>query len=87
MEDRIAKLEAEVSALQKRNKSVEAEKAWETSWTRAGSLLVITYIVAALALSAIGNDAPLRNALIPTVGYLLSTVSIPFLKRWWIESR
>ena len=85
METRIQKLEGEIGAIKDRNARVEAEKAWETSWFRVGSIMAVTYVIATVALYAIGNDNPLRNALIPTIGYFLSTQSLPFIKQWWIN--
>ena len=84
--DRIDLLEKELSAIKERNLRVEGDKAWEISATRVLSLVLVTYLIAAVALYAIGNDNPLRNALIPAVGFFLSTQSLPFLKRAWIEN-
>lgn len=85
MEPRIQKLEEEVRGIRERNSRVEAEKAWETSYFRTGSIMVVTYLIATAALHAIGNDNPLRNALIPVIGYFLSTQSLPFIKQRWIN--
>ncbi|MFA7309744.1 MAG: hypothetical protein WC050_02460 [Candidatus Paceibacterota bacterium] len=85
-DERIEGIEHELAKIQERNVRVEAEKAWETSALRIGTIMIITYVVACIALYAIGNDHPLRNALIPTLGFFLSTQSIPFLKRMWIHS-
>ena len=41
-------LEAEINKIRERNKKVEADKAWETSWTRRFLILVLTYIVAVI---------------------------------------
>ncbi len=68
-----------------RNKRVEADKAWETSKTRRGFIMCITYVTASCFLYMIGNDAFWMNALVPMGGYLLSTLSLPPLKRWWLE--
>jgi preprotein translocase subunit SecF len=78
-------LKEEIEKIQERNRRVEADKAWETSFTRMAVLAVITYIVAMLALWVIGNDAPFVNALIPTIGFLLSVQSLPLVKRWWVR--
>lgn len=69
----------------KRNKRVEADKAWETSKTRRGCIMLMTYLTASLFLYLIGNDAFWVNALVPMGGYLLSTLSLPPLKRWWLK--
>ncbi len=84
--ERLAAVEKEVSQIKERNIRVEAEKAWEGSITRIGTIMVITYVIACIVLYAIGNDHPLRNALIPALGFFLSTQSIPFLKRQWTRS-
>ena len=68
----------------KRNQRVELDKAWETSKTRRAIVAFITYLTAATFLKLIGNDAPLINAFVPTGGYILSTISLPIVKEWWI---
>jgi hypothetical protein len=77
-------LKKELAAVKERNRRVEAEKAWETSGFRIFCVAVTTYIVASLVLCVIGVKDFLLNALIPTIGYYLSTQTFPFLKRWWI---
>ncbi|MSU54802.1 MAG: hypothetical protein EXS48_03170 [Candidatus Staskawiczbacteria bacterium] len=78
-------IENEINLIKERNQKVEADKAWETSAFRIASLVVMTYIVTSIVFYAIGVNNFLVSALIPTVGYYLSTLSIPFLKKWWIE--
>jgi hypothetical protein len=70
-----------------RNTRVEIDKAWEVSKTRKAIIAFITYLTAASFLKLIGNDAPLINALVPVGGYLLSTLSLPYVKSWWIAHR
>lgn len=80
-------IEQEIAALKERNARVEADKAWEVSAFRVGSIMIITYVIAVVLLIVIGNDSAFRNALVPVAGYLLSTQSLPFLKRWWITNQ
>jgi len=87
MEEQILKIEAELLAIQERNKKVEADKAWETSWFRILTIVGITYIIASLVMFLIGIANFYLNALIPTIGYLLSAQSLPVVKRWWINKR
>lgn len=70
-----------------RNSRVESDKAWETSKTRRLIIAAITYLTATAFLKLIGNDAPFINALVPVGGYLLSTLSLPLAKNWWLNSR
>lgn len=67
-------LEQRIEAIEARNKKVEADKAWETSWVRRLSIAALTYAVVVIYLSVINNDAPFINALVPVVGFLLSTL-------------
>lgn len=76
-------LEERVGAIEERNKKVEQDKAWETSWTRRLSISVLTYCVVAGYLFMIGNDRPLINALVPAVGFLLSTLLLKGIKGTW----
>ena len=80
---RLAKLEREVAAIKERNARVEADKAWETSWTRRAVVFIATYAVIALFLFAAGVPEPLLNALIPALAFVLSTATLGFVKEWW----
>lgn len=83
-ENHIQQLESQVREIQERNKRVEADKAWETSWVRMISIAIITYIIAGLVMYSIGVKNVFLNAFIPTIGFVLSVQSLPFLKKWWI---
>ena len=69
-----------------RNKRVEGDKAWETSWCRRLFIAAFTYVLAALYMNYAGLGNPLLGAFVPTGGYLLSTVSLPIVKKYWIEN-
>jgi len=83
----IEQLEQRLHEIEVRNKRVEADKAWETSWFRVLSVAAITYVIALGVFHAIGNDHIFRNALVPTIGFFLSTLSLPAIKAWWIARR
>ncbi|MFH1444629.1 MAG: hypothetical protein ABIG34_04570 [Candidatus Peregrinibacteria bacterium] len=68
-----------------RNARVEADKAWELSWTRRLLITTLTYGIALLFLWLIENNQFWLNAGVPALGYLLSTFSLPWMKRWWIR--
>jgi hypothetical protein len=87
MDERIKQLESEINLIKSRNTRVEGDKAWETSWFRAIVVTVITYIIASLVMHIIKIENVFLNALIPTVGYFLSTLSIPIIKKWWIKKQ
>lgn len=78
-------METDLQHIQERNKRVELDKAWETSKTRRGVIAAITYVVAVAFMCRIGISDPFINALVPTGGYLLSTLSLVVVKRWWIS--
>ena len=78
-------IEERVQKIEERNIRVQAEKAWETSNFRILTIMIVTYIIASGTLLFIDNSNPFRNALIPTLGYLLSIQSLPFIKKWWIS--
>lgn len=73
--------------LHARNRRVEAEKAWEGSATRRGFLAVLTYATACAFLWSVGNPAWYVHALFPPAGYLLSTLSLPWVKATWLRHR
>lgn len=80
-------LEQELRELKERNARVELDKAWEKSATRIGTIMAVTYVLAAIVFTLIGADRVLRNAVIPTLGYFLSTQSLPAVKKWWLAKR
>lgn len=76
-----------IEEILKRNSRVELDKAWEVSRTRRTVIALVTYFTATTFLFLIDNDQPFINALVPIVGYLLSTLSLPFIKNWWLKRR
>ena len=82
----VKNLEKRLRAIEVRNNKVEADKAWETSLTRKILLALFTYLAIGLYLQFIlGLNNAWLNAVIPSIGFLLSTLSLPFFKRIWIE--
>lgn len=78
-------LEQRLTAIEHRNRRVEQDKAWEGSLTRRVLIVVFTYISIGTYMWAIGVADPLLNAVIPAVGFTLSTLTLPFFKRLWTE--
>jgi hypothetical protein len=75
----------EIEKIKERNISVEKDKAWETSKTRKAIIACLTYIVIVILLYNIHNPKPWLNAIIPTAGFILSTLTLPFFKKMWIR--
>ena len=82
----IEQLKSEIEQIKSRNKRVEADKAWETSLSRKIVIAVLTYLVIVLFFFSSGLPNPFVNAIVPTVGFLLSTLSLPLLKSLWINT-
>ncbi len=78
-------LEKRIEEIEKRNKAVELNKAWETSWTRRLLLIVFTYLAIAAYLWFIVGINPWINAIVPAIGFLLSTLTLPFFKSLWVR--
>ena len=80
--------EKEIAAIKARNKRVETDKAWETSWTRRLCIMALTYVVVVLYQTSI---AQISNAwlssLVPVMGFLLSTLSLKLVRRIWEKRR
>ena len=81
----MANFQEEIIQIQERNKRVEMDKAWETSWARRLFIAGVTYVAAGVWPSLIEAGSPWLNALVPVGGYLLSTLTLPFLKTWWMK--
>ncbi|MDO8551510.1 MAG: hypothetical protein Q7S03_02415 [bacterium] len=83
----IDNLNTEIESIKERNKRVEQDKKWETSWTRRLAIAFITYFLALLFMYLTGNRQPFLSALIPSVAFLLSTASLEIVKNWWLEKQ
>lgn len=77
-------LQKEIDSLKSRNRKVEADKAWETSWARKGVIAGLTYSVIVIFFLVAELPNPFVNAIVPSVGFVLSTLSLSLFKRWWI---
>lgn len=76
-----------IERMLERNARVEADKAWETSTIRIGAISLITYVSVAGLLYIIGVERFFLSALVPVAGFILSTQSLPVLKKWWVKNR
>ena len=78
-------LEKEIEIIKNRNKKVEADKAWETSWTRKVLVLALTYLVIVVFFFFAKLPDPFKNAVVPALAFVLSTATVPFFKKWWLK--
>lgn len=78
-------IEQRLQQIEERNKKVEFDKAWETSWVRRILLILFTYLSIGLYLHAINIGRPWLNAIVPAVGFMISTLTMPFFKRMWLK--
>ncbi len=71
--------------IQNRNKRVESDKAWETSLTRRSIITLVTYLVVGFYLNLLKVDYAWLHALVPPAAYVLSTLSLGFVKKIWLK--
>ena len=83
MEELVSRIEK----IEERNKRVENDKAWETSTLRKILIITFTYIFAVLYLKIADTTNPFLGAVVPCVGFYLSTQSINIIKKWWVSKR
>lgn len=77
-------LEKEIRKIQERNKRVELDKEWETSWTRRICIMILTYIVVIIYSYVIKKfDNILLSSLVPVIGFDLSTLSLKYIRKIW----
>ncbi|MBI2415584.1 MAG: hypothetical protein HYV33_02905 [Candidatus Kerfeldbacteria bacterium] len=82
----IEELKKELDEIKARNKRVEADKAWETSWTRKLLVLMLTYFVIVIFFLVAKLSDPFTNAVVPSVAFVLSTLTVPLFKKWWLNN-
>lgn len=83
--ENLEQLKIEIEIIKNRNKKVESDKAWETSLSRKVLIAILTYFVIVLFFFIADLANPFINAIVPTMGFVLSTLSIPVIKQFWIK--
>ena len=76
-------LEKRIQVIEKRNQKVALDKKWETSWTRRFGIALLTYLTMGIYMGFIGSENAWVSAVIPTTGFLLSTLTLTALRTWW----
>ena len=80
----LKELEEEIERINQRNKRVELDKKWETSWTRRICIYILTYIVVIVYSYIVRNHANIfLSSLVPVIGFTLSTLSLKFIRKIW----
>ena len=80
-------IEKQIQAITERNIKVESDKAWETSLTRRSFIALLTYLCALAWLVIIKQPLAWLTAGVPLLGYVVSTFSLPPLKKWWLKNK
>ncbi|MFC1732947.1 hypothetical protein ACFL6I_21820 [candidate division KSB1 bacterium] len=80
-----ASIKKEIEKIKQRNKKVEADKAWETSWSRKIIVAILTYIVIVVFFYFAGLPKPFVNSIVPAVAFVLSTSTLPYFKKFWLK--
>ena len=83
----IQEFEKRIEKIEERNHRVEVNKAWEGSKTRKVCIIVLTYFLVVLFMHTVHIGNPWVGAIIPSIGFFLSTLTLPFLKNKWIEKQ
>jgi len=77
-------LEKEIELIKERNKRVEKDKAWETSWTRRICIMILTYIVVVIYSYIVKNyNNIFFSSIVPVIGFTLSTLSLKLVRKIW----
>ena len=81
----IIELEKRISAIEERNSRVEADKSWEVSTTRKILIAILTYFVIVVFFYFAELPNPWVNSIVPAIAFLISTLTIPFVKICWLN--
>ena len=83
----LSQLEKRIVNIENRNKKVEADKAWETSSTRKILLTFFTYFSIGTYMAVINVNQPWLNAIVPSIGFMLPTLTLHYFKNFWLKNR
>ena len=85
--ERLTHLQKEIDELHQRNYEKDRGKEFESSYTRVIFLMFVTYWTLFGYMALIGTSRPFLDAIVPTVGFNISTWSLPHVKELWIQAR
>lgn len=81
-------LAKEIAKIKERNKKVELDKAWETSWTRKICICILTYLVVVIYSIIIKSVTSIwLSSLVPVIGFTLSTMSLKLVRNIWEKNK
>lgn len=76
-------IQEEIDLIKERNKRVELDKKWETSWTRRLCICLLTYFVVVLYTFLTRKISNLwLSSLVPVIGFMLSGLSLKFVRKF-----
>jgi len=84
LEKEINFIKEEIQQFKNRNLEKDSNKAWETSLVRKFAIALFTYFIMVIMMNVIGVTDPFENALIPTIGFFLSTLSLSIIRSIWV---
>ena len=77
-------LKKELEEIKLRNKRVELDKKWETSYTRKICICILTYIVVLIYSNMVNKSNNIfLSSLVPVIGFFLSTLSLKLIRKIW----
>ena len=82
----MAVIKEEIEQIKARNKRVEADKGWEKSWSRKIVVAILTYAVIVIFFYFADLPKPFINSIVPTTGFVLSTLTLTWFKKLWIRT-
>ena len=81
-------LKMEIEKIKERNKKVEVDKAWETSFVRRLCICILTYIVVVVYSIITKNVTNIWiSSLVPVIGFTLSTLSLKVVRKMWEKGK
>ncbi|MBN1157283.1 hypothetical protein JXA85_06690 [Candidatus Woesearchaeota archaeon] len=81
----IKELKKEIAEIKERNRRVELDKAWETSWARRAIVGVLTYAVIVVFFYFAGLPEPFLNSIVPALAFMFSTLSLSLFRNFWMK--
>jgi len=83
--DELEQIKKDIKEIKERNARVELGKAWEVSFFRKCLISILTYIVIVVFFFFAKLQRPFIGAIVPTIGFILSTLSVSYFKKVWIK--
>ncbi len=84
MEQELFSLKKELDTLHDDIRTLKIQQDWNTSVLKHGLVIFMNYLIMLILMYILNIESPFISALLPTLGYAITSISLNSIKKYWI---